>query len=76
MLARVDRALVVPVLVAYDEGFQDRIIGGAVAEVGDRERVAYVPDAILPEPALDDWIVAITRESLEATAAASPGQQP
>jgi sirohydrochlorin ferrochelatase len=72
ILAQHERALVVPVLVAYDEAFQGKIIGGAVDEVGDEDRVIYTPDAILPEPALNDWIVAIskqTRESLEKDAA-------
>lgn len=75
LLAEHERAIVVPVLVAYDETFQGKIIGGAVDEVGDKKRVVYIPDAILPEPALNDWIVSIsrqTREALDKTGAKEP----
>jgi sirohydrochlorin ferrochelatase len=57
VLAAKPRALVVPVLVAFDEMFQVRIIGEGIVAVPDhRERVAYAPDAILPDPALEAWI--------------------
>lgn len=77
VLSECERALVVPVLVAYDEMFQGKIIGGAVAEVGNPERVIYAPDSILPEPALNDWIVTIarqTREKLHGSISQEPPQ--
>lgn len=57
------RALVLPILVSVSENFQHKIIGGAVIDVGEPDRVVYVPDAILPEPVLDDWIVETVAES-------------
>ncbi len=69
VLERADRAIVVPVLVAYDPMFQERIIGRAVERCGSRERVLYRPDAILPEPAVGRWVVSIARHMLEAGAA-------
>ena len=61
-----ERALVVPVLVAYDGTFQGKIIGGAVDSIGDKQRIVYTPDAILPEPALNEWIVSIAKQTREA----------
>ncbi len=51
-------AVVVPVLVAFDERFQIQIIGKGIANVpGHRERVAYAPDAILPDRKVEAWVV-------------------
>jgi len=63
ILSQHDRAIVVPVLVACDDFFQNQIIGGAVEEVGAGDRVAYIPDAILPDPKLSEWVVSITRQT-------------
>lgn len=50
-------ALVVPVLVAYDEMFQVKIIGDGIAKVADHEkRVLYKPDSILPDGGVDKWV--------------------
>jgi sirohydrochlorin ferrochelatase len=58
VLARKERAVVVPVFVAFDEMFQVKIIGKGIADVPrHRERVAYAPDAILPDPAIEAWLV-------------------
>lgn len=68
VLADKQRALVVPILVSVDEAFQYRIIGGAVQDVNAGERVAYIPDAILPEPELNRWIIEVvgtTRARIE-----------
>lgn len=57
------RALVIPVLVARDEMFQIKIIGGGVGQVADHaKRVVYKPDAILPDPQVDAWIIAISQK--------------
>ncbi len=54
------KALVVPVLVAHDEMFQVKIIGDGIAKIADnRSRVSYRPDAILPDPNIEDWVVRI-----------------
>lgn len=63
VLGRRERVLVIPVLVARDRYFQDQIIGRALEDLEMGDRIAYVPDAILPEPKLNDWVVQITRET-------------
>ncbi|MFT3837900.1 MAG: CbiX/SirB N-terminal domain-containing protein [Myxococcaceae bacterium] len=66
VLTHKSRALVVPVLVAFDEMFQVKIIGGGIEKVEDRERrVAYRPDAILPDPDVEAWVVRIAGETLQ-----------
>lgn len=64
ILAKQRRAIVIPVLVAKDEVFQDQIIGKAVEEVGAGDRIAYIPDAILPDPKLEDWVVEATQTTM------------
>ncbi len=77
VLERAERAIVIPLLVAVDERFQHEIVGGAVREAraaaGDDAgaRVLYRPDAILPEPMVDDWVVQIVATTV-AEAAESP----
>ncbi len=52
------KAIVIPVLVAFDEMFQVKIIGGGIKMVKDSQtRVLYRPDAILPDQNVEDWIV-------------------
>lgn len=56
-------ALVIPVLVAHDEQFQIKIIGDGIANVPDnKNRVVYKPDAILPDPNIERWVVSVTDE--------------
>lgn len=56
-------ALVIPVLVAHDEQFQIKIIGDGIAKVPDnKHRVVYRPDAILPDPNIEQWVVSVTDE--------------
>lgn len=63
VLATKARAIVIPVLVAHDETFQIKIIGGGVAKVPDhQQRVAYRPDAILPDPSVEQWVISIATE--------------
>jgi len=64
VLDRAERALVLPMLVARDEMFQDRIIGGAVERCSSPDRVLYRPDAILPEPEVGRWIVESVRRMI------------
>ncbi len=57
------KAIVIPVLVAHDENFQIKIIGGGIAKVPEHQtRVVYRPDAILPDPSVEQWIISITGE--------------
>ena len=66
MLERTDRVIVVPQLVSYDPMFPERIIGRAVRECDDPSRVLYGNDAILPEPAVGQWVVQISHRLLAA----------
>ncbi|MCU7694368.1 sirohydrochlorin chelatase [Haoranjiania flava] len=55
------KAIVIPVLVAFDENFQLKIIGGGVEKVKDyKQRVMYKPDAILPDANVERWAIDIT----------------
>ncbi|MFO0774373.1 MAG: CbiX/SirB N-terminal domain-containing protein [Nitrospiraceae bacterium] len=63
VLQQARTAVVIPVLVAHDEMFQVKIIGNGIAQVPEhRQRVVYRPDAILPDPDVEAWVIAITRE--------------
>lgn len=54
------KALVIPVLVAHDENFQIKIIGGGIGRVPDSHaRVAYRPDSILPDSNIEQWVIRI-----------------
>lgn len=64
MLERTDRVVVLPQLVSYDPMFQERLIGRAVRECADPSRVLYTNDAILPEPAVGEWVVQIASQML------------
>lgn len=56
-------AVVIPVLVAFDENFQLKIIGGGIEKVVSfKEKVLYKPDAILPDKNVEDWVIRISRE--------------
>jgi hypothetical protein len=56
-------AIVIPVLVAYDEMFQIKIIGDGIAKIeGSKTRVVYKPDSILPDPNVEKWVVGATAE--------------
>ncbi len=58
-----DKALVIPILVAHDENFQIRIIGGGISKIKDhKERVIYKPDAILPDKNVEAWVIDISSE--------------
>ncbi|MBV7440187.1 CbiX/SirB N-terminal domain-containing protein [Weeksellaceae bacterium TAE3-ERU29] len=55
--------IVIPVLVAHDENFQIRIIGGGIEKVANnKERVIYKPDAVLPDENVEKWVVDVATE--------------
>jgi hypothetical protein len=63
VLAKKEKALVLPVLVAFDEMFQVKIIGDGIRQVqGNKERVVYKPDAILPDPAVEQWVISTAKQ--------------
>lgn len=64
-LEKKKKALVIPVLVAVDENFQGRIIGGAIEDVNEPDRIVYRHDAILPDADINQWVIDISREYAE-----------
>lgn len=61
-----EKAIVIPVLLAHDEMFQIKIIGGGIQKVPHHEqRVLYKPDAILPDIQVDRWIESISKEYVD-----------
>lgn len=69
VLAKKQKAVVVPVLVAHDENFQIKIIGGGIEKVANsKETVAYKPDAILPDPSVENWVTSIAAEFVQKIA--------
>ncbi|MFP5470663.1 MAG: sirohydrochlorin chelatase [Bacteroidia bacterium] len=63
VLEKKEVAVVIPVLVAHDENFQIKIIGGGVEKVDNNEkRVLYKPDAILPDSNIENWVISISNE--------------
>lgn len=52
-----ETAVVIPVLVAFDEMFQVKIIGDGINRIeGYEHRVKYAPDAILPDSQVIRWV--------------------
>ena len=67
VLSQRSTALLVPVLVAFDEMFQVKIIGDGIDRVPNaRERVKYRPDAILPDPEVAAWVVEAATAAAQA----------
>jgi sirohydrochlorin ferrochelatase len=67
-LEKYDRVALIPIFVAYDEMFHQKIMGRAAERCSAPERVFYSNDSILPEPAVAEWIVEISGDLLKATA--------
>lgn len=66
LLKKKQKAVVIPVLVAHDENFQIKIIGGGIEKVkNNKEKVVYKPDAILPDKNVEQWVIDITAEYLK-----------
>jgi len=58
VLKKKETAVVIPVLVAHDEMFQIKIIGDGIGKIkNDKEKVIYRPDAILPDPNVEKWVI-------------------
>lgn len=63
VLKKKEKAVVIPVLVAHDEMFQVKIIGDGIANIKNSgDRVLYRPDAILPDPQVEKWVLQVCRE--------------
>lgn len=76
VLKKKKSAVVIPVLVAFDEMFQVKIIGGGIEKVAhSKERVLYKPDAILPDKNAEAWVIHTTEEIIKQVLAASTVKQ-
>jgi hypothetical protein len=64
LLDECEAVIVIPLFVAFDPMFQERIIGRATERCSAPERVLYRADAILPEPEVGRWVVDITRRMM------------
>lgn len=60
-----DRAMVVPLLVAFDKNFQIDIIQKSIDISENAAKVLYEPDAILPDENLNNWVVDIVAQTME-----------
>lgn len=67
-----DRAIVVPIFVAFDEMFHDKIMGRAAERCSAPDRVIYTHDSILPDPAVGSWIVRIASDLLTGASSEPP----
>lgn len=66
VLAKKEKAVVIPVLVAHDEMFQIKIIGGGIEKVKDsKSKVSYKPDSILPDTDIEKWVTDIVKEYVD-----------
>ncbi|MFM2358823.1 MAG: hypothetical protein RLY16_816 [Bacteroidota bacterium] len=63
VLKKTERAVVLPVLVAFDEMFQIKIIGDGINKIANNKNsVIYKPDAILPDPGVQEWVIQTSRK--------------
>lgn len=63
ILEKKKRAIVIPLLVSSSEMFQIDIIGNGITATEDHHtRVRYKPDAILPDPGLEQWVVNVAKK--------------
>lgn len=61
-----DNVVVIPVLIANDPYFQEKIIQKAVDAVKTGDNVKYIQDAILPDANVNDWVKNIAIETVES----------
>lgn len=59
------QVLVVPVLVGVDEMLQVNIIQAAVNAVPTSSKVRYKPDAVLPDPVVNEWVLTKVQEAVQ-----------
>lgn len=60
-----DHVIVIPVLVAIDDFFQIDIIQKGIEACSNPSNVKYKPDAILPDDNLNQWVIDITKQTLD-----------
>ena len=60
-----DNVIVIPVLIANDPYFQEKIIQAAVDAISVDGNVKYIQDAILPDAPLNQWVKEIAVKTAE-----------
>ncbi|MAF82545.1 MAG: CbiX/SirB N-terminal domain-containing protein [Gammaproteobacteria bacterium] len=60
-----EEVLVIPVLLGIDEMLQVNTIAAAVNAIPTSSRLRYKPDAVLPDPKVNDYVVRIVQEGVE-----------
>jgi hypothetical protein len=60
-----DNVIVIPILIANDPYFQDKIIQVAVDAISVDGNVKYIQDAILPDAPLNQWVKEIAIKTAE-----------
>ena len=60
-----EEVIVVPVLLGIDKMLQVNTIEAAVNAIPTSSRLRYIPDSVLPEPKVNDYIVKVVREGVE-----------
>ena len=76
VLAVEEQVLVVPVLLGNDEKLQRDAIQAAIGAIDTPARVRYSPDAILPDPAVTQWVVDKVDEALKRVQGAGGAMVP
>lgn len=61
-----DKVIVIPVLVANDPYFQQDIIQAAVDLSEHTSDIYYIQDAILPDDNINNWVIKIAQETVNA----------
>ena len=73
VLQKKKSAVVIPVLVAFDEMFQVKIIAGGIDKINQsKEKVLYKPDAILPDKNVEEWVIHTSAEFTRRILSAIP----
>ncbi len=62
ILAKDKTAITIPVLIAVDEMFQMKIIGGGIKASKNPDKVKYIPDSILPDNNVEDWVIQVSNK--------------
>lgn len=76
VLAVEEQVLVVPVLLGNDEKLQRDAIQAAIDAIDTPARVRYKPDAILPDPAVTQWVLDKVDEALKRVQGAGGAMVP
>jgi hypothetical protein len=60
-----EEVIVIPVLLGIDEMLQVNTIAAAVNAIPTSSRLRYKPDAVLPDPKVNEYVIRIVQEGVE-----------